>query len=558
MVRSSRFVAVTLAIVALLLITAQGCSDAPEPAAFGTGNPRKKDAGEGGICLLNNCTLDRDCGDCSEGRTVCSEEERRCVACGPDADGKTCKSGQYCTKYGSCVPNSVTCTEDAEGVPSTACKVDAECAACGPKFRVCNPESGTCVGCLADRTENCQSTDTCRGNNCVPKCPKNCSTDDDCGDCGLAGKGPTACNKHVCAQCSPTKACPGGGRCDFNRGTCLKPCGLGRPGKPNCTDDANCSGCLGATKCKLPINGGEGACVAPATGCSDIGKGIVVLPDPFSRFTNLCSDDRDCANISADLNVGKIIRDVTGIDAIKDGNLKYGMRACSSVDVLDKSCGICVPCRVDTDCVDIDVTKVAGDLFGPLGSVGATILLDQAFGPNDHKIHMFCQNLVNDVGVCLPCPNLLASCAQTSAGLPATGSCDHDVCQLGAPLGLQCSAPCVAQVCANDPYCCSREWDSQCKADVDLYCKDRTCEPDKCIFRPAGWYCFSDATKGGYRCAGEPGQEQIAEGKQCNGSQVCRRQATGPKEPAVLCTAEGDDVPGCPPGSLNKPKCFDP
>ena len=553
-----RLVAAFLAILTVLLLTAPGCGDDNEPTPFSTRPGTKKTSKEEGeICLLNNCKVDSECEDCDGGRTVCFAAERRCVACGENAKGKKCKSGQYCTKYGACVPNGVTCAEDGEGVPSIPCAQDADCAACGPRFQVCNVESGTCVGCTADNVRNCQSTDRCLGNNCVPKCPKTCNKDEDCGECGPPGRGATACNKHVCAQCSPTKPCPDGGRCDFARGTCIKPCGLGKPGKPNCTSDANCGGCTGTTSCDVPINGGEGQCIAPAQGCSELGKGIVVLPDPFSRFTNTCSGDNDCAGIDADLNVGKMLREATGLDLIKDANLSYAMPVCASVRIIgNRDCGICVPCKQDTDCKDIDITQVAGDMFGPLGSKGAALLLDKAFGPNDKKIHMFCQNVVNDVGVCLPCPDPLTRCAQTSEGIPASGSCDHGVCEVGGPLGLQCHSPCVAQVCAKDPYCCIKEWDLACKTDVDLYCQDRTCEPDKCTFRPAGWYCFDDPKQGGYRCSGEPGQEQIAEGRQCNGVQECRREGTSPKSTAILCTTEGDNVAGCPTGTLGKPKCF--
>jgi hypothetical protein len=297
----------------------------------------------------------------------------------------------------------------------------------------------------------------------------------------------------------------------------------------------------------------------PATGCSDLGKGVLVLPDPFSRVTNLCSTDVDCQNVSVDLNVGKLLRDATGNDGIVDGGFSYPMHACASVEVTDRSCGLCVPCHKDADCQDVDVAKVAGGaVFGPVGSAAASLLADKVFGPDSHTIHMYCDNVVGDVGVCVPCPNMFARCAQTTDGIPQSGRCDHDVCEVGSPLGLQCQAPCVAQVCAHDPYCCTTGWDDKCKTDVDLYCADRTCEPDKCVFRSAGWYCFGDATKGGYLCSGAAGAEQIAEGKQCVNGQVCRTQTASPKAPAILCDAEGDGVPGCPTGSLGKPRCFDP
>ncbi len=552
-------------IVALLLVAVPGCGGDDDPEAFGT-RTNTNDGGSGpngeGICLLNNCDLDRDCADCEGGQSVCLQKEHRCIACGPSAGNKACGAGTYCTKYGNCVPTAVSCKEDAAGAPSGSCKNNADCGACGPKFRVCNAAIGKCVGCSTENTTNCQSTDVCKNDTCAPKCPTECTKDDDCGECGAGAAAATgratACNKHVCAQCSPTKACPNGDRCDLEHGTCIKGCGLGRPGKSNCSENGNCAGCEGTTSCKLPVNGGEGVCAAPVTGCSDIGKGIIVLPDPFSRYTNTCSDDPDCANVSADINVGKILRDVTGIEAIKDGNISYGMKACASVEVLDKSCGVCVPCKQDTDCTDIDATKVAGDIFGPLGSIGASILLDKAFGPNDHKVHMFCQNVAGDYGVCTPCPNVLGRCAQTSDAVPPSGKCDHDTCTTGTALGLQCELPstCVADVCAKDPYCCIKEWDSQCKADVDLYCKQKTCEPDKCIYRPAGWYCLTDASKGAYRCTGTPGATQVAEGQQCNVNTECRTEEEGPKEPAILCTTEGDSVPGCPLGSKGKPKCF--
>src|SRR5690606_9309986 len=136
--------------------------------------------------------------------------------------------------------------------------------------KVC--EMGKCVGCTPTNTTNCQSTDTCKDNKCAPKCPSSCTTDGECGECGAEGTGEArACNRHKCAECSPTKACANGDRCDFEHGTCIKKCGMNNRGaEPKCMSDNDCAGCTGTTKCQIPINGGEGKCVVPVPGCSDL------------------------------------------------------------------------------------------------------------------------------------------------------------------------------------------------------------------------------------------------------------------------------------------------
>ena len=137
---------------------------------------------------------------------------------------------------------------------------------------------------------------------------------------------------------------------------------------------------------------------------------------------------------------------------------------------------------------------------------------------------------------------------------------DHDLCMPGGALSVQCGLPstCVADICAHDPYCCIKEWDQQCKIDVDLYCKDKTCEPNNCAYRPAGWYCRTDPTEGAYRCDGNGGDnasQTTAEGHQCAGGSKCTTEKPGVKEPAILCTTESADDDVCPIGAKGKPKC---
>jgi hypothetical protein len=581
--RSIAWIAGPLAVLALMVVTAPGCGDDSGPAAFNPNLPgREGGASSGGtgndtICLLNNCHTDQDCTDCTGGNTTCLQNEHRCIGCGANANGKSCGSGQTCTKYGNCVANGVTCAEDGQGVPTIKCKNTADCGACGPKFRVCDEAAGKCVGCSQSNTTNCQSTDFCSPTGtCTPKCPSQCNTDDDCGQCGSTAKPAGACNRHVCSQCSATKPCASG-QCDLLHGTCVATCGKGRPGVSNCATDGDCAGCTGSTAadadvgktCKLPINHAgdepDGVCAVKATGCSDLGKGVIVLPDPFSRATQACSGDPDCANQSIDIDVGKLLRDATGLSLIKDANISYAMHACASIEVQDKSCGLCVPCKVDNDCSDIDIDKLAGDAFGPLGSVAAKLLLDKAFGPSDHKVHMFCQNVAGDYGVCLPCGNILSACGdKTESDNPQATTCDHDACATdnpdvdNKPLSPTCGAPstCVADVCKKDPYCCTTAWDDACRTDVDLYCTDKTCQPNNCIYRPAGWFCNTDPTLGGYKCLGDGKDPDgtTADGQQCQTGRKCTTDKPGVKEPAVLCTVNNtDECPGD--NAIGRPKC---
>jgi hypothetical protein len=62
-----------------------------------------------------------------------------------------------------------------------------------------------------------------------------------------------------------------------------------------------------------------------------------------------------------------------------------------------------------------------------------------------------------------------AYCAKDDEGV----ICAHDKCYLGDPLDAACD-PCVAQVCAIDPFCCSGAWDGKCLQEVATECGE-TC-----------------------------------------------------------------------------------
>lgn len=462
--------------VALLLAACPKGDDGPGGASVGTIGTTTDDtatgpdsadttAGDGGICLLHNCEADADCMGCTEGRNSCFAEDKRCVACDP-ATGTGCAEGEECTEFGYCVPTGAQCPADV----GTECNDDPDCAPCDPDHQVC--DAGQCVECRGDMAEACTGAETCVENTCVPKCPMECEADADCALCGADTAQPAmACHNHRCAECSDTHPCPEGSSCS-PEGRCVAICGLPGMVVGTCDQDAHCAGCEGDNdNCNAPINGGHGVCGPSASGCSDLGNGVVVLPEPFDQVTNLCSNDGDCANIEIDYNVGKLLRDVTGLEQIGDAVIPYGMHACASVTVgvgqTSISCGVCVPCKQDDDCIDIDVDDVAGDAFGPLGAVAAALLLDQLFGASDHLIHMFCQPVAGDYGVCVPCPTLLNDCSGGGGG--GSGTCDHDVCTEGTPLDPSCGT-CAASICELDDFCCNNTWDDVCVGHVEENC----------------------------------------------------------------------------------------
>ncbi len=457
---------------------------------FGTdGESESESDGASDICLAHNCESDLECGGCLDGKTTCYAPEKRCVACNPDT-GSGCDAGETCTEFGDCVPEGLTCDVDGEGEPTITCNDDPDCAACDPDHQVCS--AGACVQCRGDAEDACQSTEICVGTECVAKCPSDCSSNDDCSECTTTNTAATplaACHNHQCSECSNTSsvpiACPNGELCT-DQGVCVPQCGIPGQSPGACEQDSDCEGCEGDnTTCITPINDDRGECGPTASGCSDLGNGVVVLPEPFSQVTNACSDDPDCEGIGIQYNVGELLRDLTGFDEIDDAIVEYPMARCAELTVgtsgASISCGICVPCEVDNDCLDLDIDDVAGDAFGPLGAVATALLLDQLFGPSEHLIHMFCQPIAAGYGACVPCPNLLSDCSIGGGG--GSGMCEHEVEEVGSPLDPMCGA-CAESVCAVDGYCCEVEWDETCVNEVDLYCGSGDCH-DECEVGPA-------------------------------------------------------------------------
>jgi hypothetical protein len=449
------------------------------------------------VCLLNNCTSDDHCTGCSDGRQTCLLAENRCVACDPN-DPESCPEGEVCSSWGICNDQQLTCPTDAEGNPTVVCNQNADCKACSPMNQVCDPETHKCQACSATNTSHCLQSQYCKDGVCSDKCPKSCNLDNDCMFCGSAENPAHACNNHKCSECSKTWPCEAGMVCLPN-GVCYPPCGLPGPEQGTCITDGDCQYCgdpktPGLFECKKPANDpdGHGFCIPPAEGCEDLGTGVAVLPEPWSDYTQLCSNDGNCDNVAIDLNVGKLIKDLVGSDSIDvgiadltigDPTISYGMHECAEIKLTDNiNCGICVPCQEDSDCAPIDVDPFVKDLFpdDPLASIAGAILIDLLWGElgdnsDGHFLNFYCQPVALGYGVCAPCTNPLMGCGKTEP--QPGGDCPAEYNATGegtcvaydVALSPECG-PCVEAVCANDAYCCETVWDSVCVGEVDEYC----------------------------------------------------------------------------------------
>ena len=462
--------------------------------------PPAEAAEQGGICLLNNCNSDLECAGCDDGRDSCLIDENRCVACDP-VSGHGCGPGETCSPFGLCAPEGQTCLTDEHGDPTVSCASDTDCKACSPMHQVCDVASGKCQACTASDTSHCLQSDICISGKCSPKCPTACTADAECGQCGGPGNEAHACNSHKCAECSDTFPCPEGLQCQA--GSCVPGCGIPGPVSGDCTADEDCKFCgdgeASVFVCKKAINSNpndHGSCVPKAEGCSDLGKEVAVLPEPWNAATNLCSSDANCAGQGITYNVGKMIRELVGSEEInlgfkkikiQDANVQYAMPKCANIDITDSiSCGICVPCQQDADCAPIQVDPLINDLFkgDPLAQIAGALLIDLLYGDTpEHALNFFCQPVAAGYGVCAPCANPLQKCGQSGGnnngggnnggGNNGGGTCSHDVCDTGS--ALSCNDSCVQAVCAADSYCCDTAWDSVCVNEVAQYCGPNTC-----------------------------------------------------------------------------------
>lgn len=117
------------------------------------------------------------------------------------------------------------------------------------------------------------------------------------------------------------------------------------------------------------------------------------------------------------------------------------------------------------------------------------------------------------------------------------GSCAHHACYAGGPLDPGCD-PCVAAICAKDPWCCSPSgsWDGYCVSQVSAVCGETCPNSGQCVPWLPG---ETDA-----KCAGP----DLTVGIPCSGTlQICNR--------GTMTAPAGLSVVHFPGNSQQFPKC---
>lgn len=520
--------AALLAAASCLWASTQGCGgneDIPlgdeggirRPGSSGASGGGNEELPQGLTACNPTCDQDDECSDCPGDQTHCDTTSHICIACGPNAGGATCGAGKECSQYGFCVPAGTACPVDGAGVPTLDCNDDAACAACSPDYRVCNTTTKKCGKCNPNAAPApgslCQATEACSPQGtCEPKCPENCASDGQCGQCGdKGGAKANVCTRGACSECNPTKANNGGcgdGKTCADNGQCEPRCGENDQQPRQCGGDEDCVHCSetsqednGAGKgvqgaaqpvpwtCKRADGAAKGQCVpnlsGGESGCQALGGQI--LPSPFNKVTTLCEDDSKCANAGAEFNVGGLLSKLTDLPGISDSaGFKYPMKRCAKMEILgnDLPCGICVPCKEDNDCNDINVIESVGSIFGPVGNLLSRVLESAIFGDNPPIIHMTCSKVFGDFGACVPCSSILTACGdkvgQGDGGVPPVG----DDCK-GRPRGWNCSGidRAVAYFCNGDgtkvtePYFCVSP-NNNCQSEGAVNPAAKTVTPD--------------------------------------------------------------------------------
>ena len=169
-----------------------------------------------------------------------------------------------------------------------------------------------------------------------------------------------------------------------------------------------------------------------------------------------------------------------------------GNQQCTSSGCVDATCRGCVD-ATNGACIDGGVTEACGrngvgckacaagascDLFGNCVGGVCSGCVDFQGVCQPGNLNAACGKAADPCASCLGAQYCVAGlCAHSDAGTADAGAADAGTCASpcsSQPVALAPTCePCVATICATDPYCCATRWDAQCATAAKTKCGSR-------------------------------------------------------------------------------------
>ncbi len=480
----------TTSLLSLLLLSACGTTDPVEPPvpdcesgevrACYTGPTGTRGVGTcaGGQQLCVDDTWTADCaGQQVPGQETCNgldddcngqtDENTQTITCGEGICARTvssCESGltKICTPGDPQIEICNGLDDNCDGTVDEGCDcIDGQTQPCFPGVEaarnvgVCADGSqlcvdgqwGTCLGAVLPQQELCNGLDDdCDGanDNGDPEAGQPCAT----GAQGACGAGLTACIDGQ-LQC-PQTVQPTAESCNGIDDDCDGQPDQGNPG--------------GGVACST---GGAGACAEGTLTCANGQLQCVQVVQPSVETCNGIDDD--CDGVIDQGNPGGGVPCHTGMPgACAEGALTCADGHLQCLQLVQPSPEVCN--GADDDC------DGQADQGNPGGGASCNTGLQGVCAAGTTTCasgHTHCTQSVQpapeicDNGQDEDCDGVVDN------GCSPGGTCAHDKCASGAALASSCD-PCVQQICAADPFCCTTQWDSQCVQQVQIVC-GQTC-----------------------------------------------------------------------------------
>lgn len=468
----------------------------------------------------------------------CTENEvRSCYSGPPGTDGVgECKAGtQTCVNgyWGPCddevVPTTEICNKrdddcnglEDEGLGQTtcgkgACEVTVENCVAGVE-QTCTPKTGSATEKCDGVDDNCDGQ-VDEGCSCTDGKTQSCYTGDpttkDVGECK---SGTQTCSGGKWGTCN-NQILPAAEKCDALDNDCDGQTDEGNPQSgQSCSTGKQGVCAAGTTSCQSNTL----ICVQTTTSSAEVCDGLDnncngVVDDGDPEGGKVCNTGKPgvCAAGTTKCVAGKVAcqqnaqastETCDGIDNDCDGQTDEG---CQCINGQTQGCYTGSPSTQGVGPCKGGTQTCAGGQWGScIGQVlpkteSCNNVDDDCDGSTDEGNPGGGASCSTGIpGICasgtLTCQSGSLNCVQNQSASPTeicgnglddncnsltdegcSGSCAHDKCVTGTNLASGCE-PCVTQICAVDPYCCSTSWDSLCVSRVRTTCNSLKCDEAK-------------------------------------------------------------------------------